>query len=258
MNFIRLLNRYLLIAFLLLASVSTAFAEDTLTIAAGAGYKQLVTALCKAYVEDGHPLPQQVFGNMGQVIAQSKQSGVIDLVIGDKRFLDNSDLSWSNEEAVGRGKLILAVAKGVSIDGIKEVKVIDAASGKSVLTNPAVKRIAMPDTKKAIYGRAASQFLEKTGLGKDVESNLLVVGTVPQVSAYVISGEVDLGFINLTDALAIADKAEAIIPVDESLYAPIQIIAKTLASSPNPDAAATFDQFLKSDTARAIVAKQGL
>ncbi len=250
--------RTLLIFILLFACITPAFAEETLTIAAGAGYKQLVTALCKAYVKEGHPEPQQVYGNMGQVIAQAKQSGIIDLVIGDKRYLDGSKLSWSQEEIVGKGKLILAVAQGVKIDDLDSITLINAQSGEALLTNPVVKRIAMPDTKKAIYGRAASQFLEKTGLGKTIASNLLVVGTVPQVSAYVISGEVDLGFINLTNALAIKDKAQAIIPVDESLYAPIQIVANTLSSSPNPKAAETFDTFLKSDTARAIVTKHGL
>ena len=249
----------LVLALLLLVGGSLpASAGEAFTIAAGAGYRKLVSALGEAYAKTGKPLPQQVYGNMGQVIAQAKQSGVVDLVIGDKKFLDKAELDVAAEYAIGKGRPVLAVAKGCPSAAWKGRKVLDAAGAKALLADPAVARIALPDPKKAIYGRAATEFMERSGLAQGLAGKLLPVGTVPQVSAYVVSGEVDLGFINLTDGLAIKDKAAAVIPLDESLFDPIRIVADSLKTSPNPAAAAEFGAFLATPAAREIVAAQGL
>ncbi|TVM31568.1 molybdate ABC transporter substrate-binding protein [Oceanidesulfovibrio marinus] len=242
----------------LFGATQLARADDSLTIAAGAGYKKLVTALGKAFTAETSIETQQIYGNMGQVTAQAQNSGVVDTVIGDKRYLDGSDLPFSTEYVIGKGKLVLAVAKGVSLPAVFDLKVLDAESAPKVLTDPAVTRIAHPDAKKAIYGRAATQFLANTGLAEQLEPKLIEVGTVPQVSAYVVNGEVDLGFINLTDGYAIQDRAARIIPVDEALYEPITIVAKTLNGCPSPDIAKRFGEFLQTDTARAIATEHGL
>lgn len=254
----RTFHAFLLLTLLIFASTQPAMAQDAFTIAAGAGYKQLVTELGKAYEAKTGTAPQQIYGNMGQVSAQAKNSGVVDLVIGDKNFLDNADLAFSEEYFIGKGRLILAVAKGVDLDVMDGLTTLDTESGEALLTDPAVTRIAHSDTKKAIYGRAATQFLNNAGLAETLAPKLLMVGTVPQVSTYVVNGEVDLGFINLTDALAFEDRVALLIPVDETLYSPILIVAKTLADAPAPEAATAFGAFLQTDTARGIAAKHGL
>ncbi len=226
--------------------VSAALAGDAVTVAAGAGYKKLVTEQAKAFTGATGVEVRQIFGNMGQVTAQAEQSGAVDLVIGDKRFLDATTLPFDQEYLIGKGKLVAAVPKGSAITSL------------SAILDPSVKRVAMPDPKKAIYGRAASEYLESAKMAGKVGDKLLVVGTVPQVSAYVVSGEVDLGFINMTDALGIKDKVERILDVDESMYKPIRIVAKSLKDAPDADAAKKFGEFLQSEEARKIAAKHGL
>lgn len=233
---------------LLLVSVigSNCFAGEALTVASGAGYKKLVAELSKVFTEKNGIEVRQIYGNMGQVIAQSEKSGQVDCVIGDKRFLDGATLSFGEEYLIGQGKLVAAVPKGSAITSLE------------AMANPEVKRIAAPDPKKAIYGRAATEYFAKSGMIDKVEGKLLVVGTVPQVSAYVVSGEVDLGFINMTDALAIKDKVARLIEVDQALYEPIRIVAKTLKSAPDAEAAGKFGAFLQSEEAGTIAAKHGL
>ena len=85
-----------------------------------------------------------------------------------------------------------------------------------------------------------------------------MVGTVPQVSAYVISGEVDIGFINQTEAMALEHKIGQLLPVDESLYSPILIVAKRLQQSPHAKAADAFIAFLQTDEARDLIKQHGL
>ena len=221
-------------------------AEVGFTVAAGAGYKRLVEQLCTTFTaRTGTPV-QQIFGNMGQVTAQAQESGAIDFIIGDKSYLDATSLSFSEEHTIGRGKLIAAVAKGVTIKGLDD------------LTNATVTRIAIADSKKAIYGHAAMEFLTSKGIWEQIQPKILIVGTVPQVTAYVVSGEVDIGFINLTEALAIGDKVGLLIPVDEKLYTPILIVAKRLQQSRNTEVAASFVSFLQSKEAEVIIKKQGL
>jgi molybdate transport system substrate-binding protein len=235
-----------LLVFFSFSLISAGYAEEGLSVAAGAGYKRLVEELSTTFTaRTGMPV-QQIFGNMGQITAQAQESGAVDFIIGDKNYLDATALSFSEEHTIGKGKLVAAVAGNVAVTSLDN------------LTDKAVTRIALPDSKKAIYGRAATEFLTNKGIWEQIQPKLLIVGTVPQVTAYVVSGEVDIGFINLTEALAIKDKVGLLIPVDEKLYTPILIVAKRLKQSPNGKAADSFVSFLQSEEAQAMIRKQGL
>lgn len=221
-------------------------AAETLRLAAGAGYKRLVDEACTLFTQKTGIEVERVYGNMGQIVPQVREGGNFDFILGDKSHLESTDLRFSGELILGQGRLVAVVAKGVTVSGLQE------------LTATQVHRIAIADAKKAIYGHAAAEYLTKTGVWDQIQPKLLVVGTVPQVSAYVLSGEVDVGFINLTDALAIADKVGLVLPVDEHLYSPILIVAKRLPSTPHPGAADAFAAFLKEEGARALLKKYGL
>lgn len=225
---------------------SNVYAGEKVTVAAGAGYKQMVKELATAFTEKTGIVVEQIYGNMGQTIAQAKNSGMVDCIVGDKSFLDKSRLVFSGMHEIGRGALVAVYAKGLAIKEPADILRKDVA------------RVAMPDPKKAIYGRAADEYLHNSGLYDKVQSKLLVVATVPQASAYVLSKEVDVGFINLTDALSIRDKVGGVLPVDRRYYSPIVIVAADLASAPNANALKNFAEFLASDQARAIAEKHGL
>jgi len=229
-----------------LTLTSSTWAEEPLIIASGAGYKRLVKEACTAFTAKTGIQVQQVFGNMGQIVPQAKESGNFDFLLGDERHLGATGLAFSGTYGIGRGKLVVAVAKGSKVTSLEQI------------TDPAVTRVAMPDANKAIYGHAASEYLTNKGIWKTLQPKLLIVGTVPQVTAYVVSGEVDMGFINLTEAMAIESKVAKLIPVDEHLYSPIEIVAKRLAESPHNSASAAFIDFLQSDAAKTLAKKHGL
>lgn len=236
----------LLFCLCLALACGPAFAADTLTLASGAGYKKMVEELAATFEKETGITVERLYGNMGQVSGMARESGKVDIVAGDKRYLDGTDLAFAGETVIGKGRLVLAVAKGAPVAALKD------------LAKPEVKRVAMPDAQKAIYGRAADEYMESTGSRAALKDKLIVVGTVPQVSAYVLSGEVDAGFINLTDALAIKDKVERILTVDETAYKPILIVAKPLAQAPHAKAVERFTAFLGSKAARDIAARHGL
>ncbi len=219
---------------------------DSITVAAGAGYKKMVNDLAEAFTAESGITVERIYGNMGQTIAQAKNSGLVDCIIGAKRFLNKSGIDFTAMNEVGRGKLVAALAKGVDINKPEEI------------TLDSITRVAMPDPKKAIYGKAATEYLKNAGLAEKVKDKVLVVATVPQVSSYVLSKEVDVGFINLTDAIGIKDKIGPVLPVDESLYSPIIITAAFLKTAPNAPTLARFAEFLKGAKAKEIARKHGL
>ena len=241
----KLSMKRVLIACLLIVAAGTLGAQR-LTIASGAGYRALVDELSAMFEAETGITVEKIYGNMGVVTTQARSSGVVDIVIGDKSFFDGVKLPFKDEFILGRGRLVLAGAKGVGTVSL------------DLLTAPKTKRIAFPDSKVAIYGIAAEEYLKNSGLKKKVESKLIQVGTVPQVSAYLLSGEVDLGFINLTDAMVIRNKIEGYVEVPATLYSPIYIVARSLPEAPSSDAALRFGRFLEKTEVRAVVEKHGL
>lgn len=180
----------------LLAITTTAHASDLL-IATGAGYRKPVTELIQAFHKETGLTVESSFGNMQQVRAQSEQNPDIAAIIGDRFFLEPMGIAQQFVN-ISQGALMLAVPKGKTIDSIQD------------LQQPSYARIAIGDAKKTVYGRAATTCMEREKVHAD--GRTLEVAMLPQVSAYLLNGEVDAGFINRSEALAHKDKLGTILP----------------------------------------------
>ncbi|WP_320171261.1 molybdate ABC transporter substrate-binding protein [Maridesulfovibrio sp.] len=236
----------IILLLLLLALSIPAAAQAKIVIASGAGYRSLVDKIADAYTAKTGNEVERIYGNMARVTAQAKNSGTVDMVLGDKSFLDKSKLDCCAQQKVGRGKLVIAFPKGSKFTGVDDLLAAD------------VKRIALPDTKRAIYGKAAMQYLHTKGVFDKVEPKLLMVATVPQSASYVVAGEVDYAFINMTHARKIKNSIGGFVVVDESAYTPITIIVEQMSQSTHPEECVQFMDFLKTDAARKIVAAHGM
>jgi len=239
-------RRSVLSLFMMLGLCAGTVHAQTITVAAGAGYRAVVDELAEIYARENGVRVERIYGNMGQVTAQARSGGVVDLVVGDKRYLDGASLHSSAEYEVGRGRLVLAVATGVRFDSLSD------------LSAQHIGRIGIPDPERAMFGIAATEFLNNSGQHERLFSKLIQVGTVPQVSSYLVTGEVDVGFINETDARAINDRIAAYQRIDEELYSPILIMAKIMNDAPNPAEARRFGRFLAGRAAREAVEQHGM
>ena len=215
------------VLFLLMASALLLGAE-TLNVASAKGYKKPMTKLFKQFEATSGISVTPIFGNMRQVISQTELSGKVSVVVGDRAFLERSSLQVASMLPLGNGRLVLAYPKGSSLARI------------DAIADAEVKKIAMPDPKKAIYGKAATQYLKNSGLEAKVGGKLLTVGTVPQVSSYLIAGEI--GYIE----------------ADQKLYTPIHIVCAVVAGHEGDKSVAAFSAFLKTAEARAILEASGL
>lgn len=81
---------------------------------------------------------------------------------------------------------------------------------------------------------------------------------LPQVSAYLLNGEVDAGFINRSEALAHKDKLGTILPMPAQCHDPIDLSLAVLKDRPDSPALHAWTQFLNSGQAKSILARHGL
>lgn len=239
----RLVRTLLPSLFFLLILTSPALAGNAV-LAAGAGYKKMVNALAELYARQSGQGVDLLYGNMARVTTLARQSGRVDIVLGDKTFLEGANLPLAMAQELGKGKLVLAFAKGSAYSSVNG---LDKAG-----------RIALPDTTKAIYGRAAREFLLSSGRLPAIRPRLVEVSTVPQVFSYLATSEVDMGFMNLTHTLNVADKIGGYVPIDQGGYSPIIIQAALLKGGPAMEAAREFLRFLETPGARAIIENNGL
>ncbi|RXJ68521.1 molybdate ABC transporter substrate-binding protein [Halarcobacter ebronensis] len=230
---------------LIITLLSTLFvnAED-LKVAAGAGYKKVLTKIINEYEKSGKKI-DGFFGNMKQVSSQAKQTDIA-LVIGDKNFiLNKSGLEVDSFITLGEGKVAIAYAKGIK----------PLNSSKDLLDKE-IKKIAMPQPKKAIYGIAGEEFLKNENLYDKVKDRLYVVATVPQSLTYLITKEVDASIINLTAALENKDKIGGYIIVNSNSYSKIEIGVAKLKNC--NEQCEEFIQFLQNEKSKEIFNTYGL
>ena len=116
----------------------------------------------------------------------------------------------------------------------------------------------MPREGKAIYGIAGMEAIKSYGYSETLSGKLTQVATVPQVVSYLLTGEADAGFINLTEALANKDKLGGYLVIPDDKYKEIIIVAGVVKGfQDNPDLK-KFSDFLQSGEAQAIFQKYGL
>lgn len=218
-----------------------------LGMGAGAGYKRLLTELNAEFTRQTGITVEETYGHMGHVTAQAKEGRRMDILFGDLDFLQAvPDLNVERYVDVGRGRLVVAWATGVDMK-----KPAD-------LLLPAIDRIGLPDQKNAIYGKAGMEFLTRSGMLETLRPRLIEVSTVPQVTAYLISGEVKAGLINVTDALGVRDRIGGYAEVDQSLYTPIKIVGAILPGALAKPELAKYLEFMGSPAAKSIMVKHGL
>ncbi|MBN1278883.1 MAG: molybdate ABC transporter substrate-binding protein [Chlorobiaceae bacterium] len=240
------LKKTMLPLLILLTAIPAMLEAETLTIAAGAGYKRPLVDIAALYEKKTGNHIDAIFGNMQQIFSQTETSGKVSIIFGEKNFLQRSALSFSSFHPIGKGTLVLAWRKGLNLKRLEEIQ------------EKQIRRLGTADPKKAIYGHATTEYLEKSGLFEAVSYKLLTLSTVPQVSAYLVSGEIDAGFVNITDAIGIQEKTGGMLQVPRNLYSPIDIQAAVIKEYEHKKTVKDFLRFLKERESIAILKRYGI
>ena len=235
------------LSLLICLAVSGCALAASVTVTTGAGYKTMLETLCKVYRESGGEVEEMYGGHIGQMLAQIRQGSGVNVVISDRGSLEDMSkgLKFDAYESLGDTLLVLAWRKGVEISKPED------------LEKPEIKSVCHPDTMAAIYGRAASKFLESSGIGPKIQDKLSVVSSVPQVFAYLVSGEMDAGFVNRVMILNGADKIGGSLEI-ESGYPSLNMVAAVVEGNGDDPGVFKFIEFLRSPAARDILKENGV
>ena len=125
-------------------------ASAAVTVTTGAGYVPMVEKLvevCKN--ETAAPIEKSFGGNIGQMLAQVKSGSGVNVVVTDRTTLlkRKTPVKFSTMQTLGVSPLMLVWRKGVTITNPED------------LAKDAVARIAHPDPKAAVYGRAGTEWV---------------------------------------------------------------------------------------------------
>lgn len=237
----KILSRFVFAFLVLLPALASA---QSLMISAGAGYRAPLMEIYQGFTAQTGIVVDPVFSNMRGVLAQLHRSGQINIAIGQDAFLKTSPV-LGPLTTIGRGTLVLAYAKGVKSGPFAR------------LTEQDIGRIGVPN-QGAVYGRMAEAALRKAKLYATLKPKLIRGATVPQIGAYLVTREIDAGFINLSEALALGQRIGAYREVDRTLYPPIRIVVGVAEGEAGKPAVRAFLPYLQGAKAHAVLPHYGL
>lgn len=165
------------------------------------------------------------FANAGSLRMQIEGGAPIDVYApADREQMDilasNGFVYNDSREDFAGSYLVLIVPKG---------NVLNLTTMED-LSKPEVQKIAFTDTEVSTVGKYAKQSLIEKGLWNSVQNKLIIGDTVKQSLVYVERGEVDAGFVFMTDVnTATPGTIEMIssVPVSETIYYPIAVVTST-------------------------------
>ncbi|WP_275547736.1 MULTISPECIES: molybdate ABC transporter substrate-binding protein [unclassified Pseudomonas] len=225
---------------------------DEVKVAVAANFTAPIQVLAPEFEKaTGHKLVAS-FGATGQFYAQINNGAPFDV------FLSADDTTPAKLEGEGAsvpgsrftyaiGSLVLWSADASYLDGT------DAA-----LKAGQFKHLSIANPKAAPYGLAATQVLDKLGLGEAVKAKLVEGQNITQAHQFVSTGNAELGFVALSQVYKdgkLSSGSAWIVPGE--LHEPIRQDAVILNKGADNPAAAALVEFLKGPQAARIIEAYG-
>ncbi len=242
----------LLAAFGLLLATTLAQAEP-LTVAIAANLKYVFDDLAAEFKKQTGIETQSVLNASGKIATQVRNGAPFDVFMSaDMEFPDGlykDGFATTPPKAYAYGLLVLWTQKDV-----------DLGKGVAGLADASVGKVAIANPKVAPFGRQALKVLDFYKVRAAVEPKLVYGENITQVSQYVDSKAVDVGFSakSIVVAPETAGKGKWVEVPPES-YEPIAqgVVILKHGSETNGEAARKFYGFVQSAKAREIFAKNG-
>ena len=190
------------------------------------------------------------FAASGQLLQQLVRGAPVDVFASaDQQTMDKAEkqslIVRGTRENFVRNKLVLVVPARSQA----EIKNLDG------LASADVKRIALANPESVPVGSYSKQALEAAGLWDKLKEKYISTTNVRQSLDYAARGEVDAGFVYLTDALIMPNRVRIAfeVPLSTEILYPVAAVK----GNGNENGAREFIAYLKSETARKILQKYG-
>jgi len=242
-----------LLATLGLLMATTLAQADPLNVAIAANLKYVFDDLAAEFKKETGIEVQGIPNASGKIATQVRSGAPFDVFLSaDVEFpegLYKDGFAMEAPKIYAYGLLVLWTQRDV-----------DLSKGVAGLTSASVGKVAIANPKVAPFGRQAIKALEYYKVREAVEPKLVYGESITQVSQYVDSKAADVGFSakSIVVAPETAGKGKWVEVPAES-YDPIAqgIVILKHGAEVNGDAARKFYNFVQSEKARAIFAKNG-
>jgi molybdate transport system substrate-binding protein len=233
-----------------LCITGAAMAAD-LVVSAAASLTNAFTDIGKEY-EKANPGTRVLFNfaGSGQLLQQLSRGAPVDVFASadqetmDKAVTQNLIVRGTRRDFVSN-KLVVIVPPNSQID-LKALEGLKAAE---------VKRIALSNPESVPVGRYSKQAIETAGLWDTLKDKFISTTNVRQSLDYTARGEVDAGFVYVTDALLMPTRVK--ISFEQRLAAPILYPIAAVKGNGNENSARDFIAFLDQEPAQKILQKYG-
>ncbi len=230
---------------------NTAPAEEPILVFAAASLADVLTEAGEVFEATDPARVTMHFAASSLLARQIRMGAPADVFLSaDEAKMDELEeagllVDGTRRSLVGN-QLVVVVPSGSNLD-LPEL---------SALANPVVTRIVLADSRSVPAGIYARQVLEGRGLWKDLLPRLIPVANARAALAAVESGNVDAGFVYLTDALEserVSIRYEVPVDLGPVISYPVAVVRRV---QPNP-AAVRFAAFLAEPEAGRIFMSHG-
>ena len=220
-----------------------------LHVFSGAGLRQPVDRLAKAFeTETGHRVFID-YGGGGQLLARIEASGKGDLYIPGSLFY------IQKLQKTGKIRTYRSIVQHTPVIGVN-AKQAGRIKAFEDMARPGI-RLAMGDSEAMAFGRTAMTICERSGMKDAILKNITVYGaTVKQLALYVSQGSVDAAIIGRTDAFQ-NQKTITMVSIPSDYFQAEVIAAAVLSSASDPDLAGQLAEYISSAAAVAVFEQFG-
>jgi molybdate transport system substrate-binding protein len=228
----------------------------TLQIAAAADLRYALEEIVAAF-EAARPGARVSvsFGSSGNFFAQLVNGAPFDLFLSADvayaRQLAERGLTLPGSQfSYADGRVVVWAQAGSPLP-------LDAA-GIRIVSEPAVRRIAIANPQHAPYGRAAEAAMQAAGVLETARAKLVLGENISQTLQFVQSGAADVGIVALSLALAPTVRAQGkywLIPAE--MHARIEQGGVVMKRAAHPETALAFRDFMLDQAGRAVLRNYG-
>jgi molybdate transport system substrate-binding protein len=229
-------------------------AGQTVLVAAAADLQYALADLARQYEKHSPAKLAVTYGSSGNFYAQIQNGAPFDLYFSaDLTYpqkLVNAGLAEKDSlYAYARGGIVLWVARDFALD--------PALLEWKLLEEPRVQKIAIANPEHAPYGAAAVAALKKAGVYDKVQAKFVYGENISQTAQFVQSGSAQAGIVALSLAISPSMRDGKRWEIPKEFYPALNQAAVVLKSSQNQAAARAFLEFMKTEAARATLARYG-
>jgi molybdate transport system substrate-binding protein len=224
-----------------------------ITVATAANVQFAMEDLRAEFTKETGTEVKAVYGASGKLVTQIKNGAPFDIFLSADVGYADSAVKWGY--SVSEPKIY-----AFGLLALWTMKNIDLKKGMSVLSDPAVGKIAIGDPKVTVYGPAAIEVMKKAGVYEAVASKLVFGDNITQVAQYIVTGAADIGFSALSIAMSRPMQGKGTwVLVDKTSYSPLGQAAIILryGDDNNPETSRAFYNFIYSVKAREIFKQYG-